>query len=99
VQLNKLLDDYAAASRRAKGMTGSTEMEVIANRLQAAIDRLTVPTNSHAQAAVRARPGNLRCTVSWADRLASVATALREDIAAGWLTTTLTPGTSIWRRV
>jgi hypothetical protein len=29
VQLNKLLDDYTGASRRVKGISGSTEMEAI----------------------------------------------------------------------
>lgn len=76
-QLNALLDDYSRVARKAQGMTSSVEMEVLANRLQAAIGRLTPPTSSYAQAAAHTRPGNARYNVVWGERLAGVATALR----------------------
>lgn len=61
-----------------------SEICVLANRLQAAIDRLTVPSSSHARAAELVRAEN---QTSYRLRvLLGIATALRDDIRDGWLT-------------
>jgi hypothetical protein len=85
-QLNTLLAEHQALARRSKYPDLSDlkpEIRVLANRLQAAIDRLTVPTSTHARAADRQRDNAYPHT-----RLAElmgIATALRDDIAVGWL--------------
>ena len=53
-QLNALLAEHALLVKRAQFPDLSdlrSEIRVLANRLQAAIDRLTVPTSTHARAA------------------------------------------------
>jgi hypothetical protein len=53
-QLNTLLAEHAKLVRRAQFPDLSdlrSEIRVLANRLQAAIDRLTVPTSTHGRAA------------------------------------------------
>jgi hypothetical protein len=86
VQLNALLTEYDQLAKRARYPDLSdlkSEIRVLANRLQAAIDRLTVPTSTHAQAADRQRGNEYPATRL--TELTGIATALRDDIAAGWL--------------
>lgn len=87
-QLNELLAQYGQLRPRAKYNDLSDlklEIRVLANRMQSAIDRLTAPTDTHARAAERQRDNeedSLRLL-----ELVGITTALRDDIAAGWLTT------------
>ena len=86
VQLNALLAEYDTLAKRSQYPDLSdlkSEIRVLANRIQAAIDRLTVPTSTHARGAERQRENEYPHT-----RLAElmgIATALRDDIAARWL--------------
>jgi hypothetical protein len=85
-QLNALLDEYAKKAPQLRQPTWRelpAEFRVLSNRLLAAIDRLTVPTSTYARAADQQRTNgydNLRLS-----ELAVIATALRDDIQAGWL--------------
>jgi hypothetical protein len=86
VQLNALLAEYDPLVKCARYPDLSdlgSEIRVLANRLQAAIDRLTVPTSTHARAADRQREN--KYPASRLEELIGIATALRDDIAAGWL--------------
>lgn len=85
-QLNALLSEHAELAKRSRYDDLSdlkSEIRVLAARLQAAIDRLTVPTSTHAQAAERQRDN--RQVAFRLMELVGIATALRDDIAAGWL--------------
>jgi hypothetical protein len=86
-QLNGLLrqrDELAKRSQYDDLSDLKPQIRVLANRIQSAVDRLTVPTSTHARAADRQRTND-----NAAHRLAElvgIATALRDDIQAGWLT-------------
>jgi hypothetical protein len=89
-QLNILLDEHAQLVKRAKFHDLSdlpSEIRVLANRLQAAIDRLTTPTSTHARAAEMQRANE---EPTWRlQELMGIAVALRDDISAGWLTSVI----------
>jgi hypothetical protein len=89
-QLNALLAEHEQLAKRAKSPDLSdleSEVLVLANRLQSAIDRLTVPTSTYARAAELHRASE---EPTWRLRdLMGIATALRDDIAAGWLTSVI----------
>ena len=85
-QLNALIgerDELAKRSRYDDLSDLKSEIRVLGNRIQAAIDRLTVPTSTHARAAERQRE-NSQAAFRLIE-LVGIATALRDDIAAGWL--------------
>ena len=89
-QLNTLLAEHAELVKRARYPDLSdlgSEVRVLANRLQAAIDRLTVPTSTHARAAEMQRANQ---EPTWRlEELMGIAIALRDDIVAGWLTSVI----------
>ena len=86
-QLNYLLgqrDELASRSKYSDLSDFDPGSRVLANRLQAAIDRLTVPASTYGRAAELQRHNEY-----FAQRLTElvgIATALRDDIQAGWLT-------------
>jgi hypothetical protein len=85
-QLNALLDERDELAKRARYDDLSdlkSEIRVLGNRIQAAIDRLTVPTSTHARAAERQRDNDQ--AAFRLIELIGIATALRDDIADGWL--------------
>jgi hypothetical protein len=85
-QLNALLDERNELAKRSRYDDLSdlkSEIRVLGNRIQAAIDRLTVPTSTHARAAERQRDNDQ--AAFRLIELVGIATALRDDIAAGWL--------------
>jgi hypothetical protein len=82
-QLDALLAEYAdlAARSRHRDLSDFTpESRVLANRLQAAIDRLTVSGSTYAKQAdlQRTEPTHVKIV-----ELAGIATALRDDLNAG----------------
>jgi len=84
-QLESLLQDYDALAGKSKYDDLSDfgpESKALANRLQAAIDRLTVPTSTYARAADQQRdqPGHVKVV-----ELRAIVAALMADIQAGWL--------------
>jgi hypothetical protein len=84
-QLNSLLkeyDDLAAGSQHDDLSDLKTESITLANRLQAAIDRLTVPTSTYARAADVQRGSATHVKLR---ELRGIAIALRDDVKAGWL--------------
>jgi hypothetical protein len=85
-QLNTLLDEYDKIAPQLKHPQVSEarpEITALACRLLAAIHRLTPSTSAYAQSA---GPLGNELAHSWLIGLATVARALRDDIAAGWLT-------------
>ena len=85
-QLNALLAERDELAKRARYDDLSdlkSEIRVLGNRIQAAIDRLTVPNSTHARAAERQRENDQ--AAFRLIELVGIATALRHDIAAGWL--------------
>ena len=89
-QLNALLAEHAELAKKARFDDLSdlgSEIRVLANRLQAAIDRLTVPTSTHARAAEMQRANDE--PAFRLEELMGIAIALRDDIAAGWLTSVI----------
>jgi hypothetical protein len=84
-QLNTLLDEYAQlVAAMAQGHMTSVGIQAMMGRFQAAISRLTVPTSTYGRDMESYRnsrePSQMRLTA-----LAGIATALRDDIQAGWL--------------
>jgi hypothetical protein len=84
-QIDSLLADYKQAVTTAKNPDLSDrkhETYVLINRFQAAIDRLTPPTSAYARqsAHVLDNPAHFRLP-----HLVGILTALREDMAAGWV--------------
>ena len=85
-QLNALLGEYDSLAKRAQFPDLSdlkSEIRVLANRLQAAIDRLN-GANKHPRPSRRPTAGERDPATRLAE-LMGIATALRDDIAAGWL--------------
>lgn len=86
-QLNELLAQPKELAKRARYPDLSDlgpEIRVLANRLYAAIERLTMPSSSHARAAELVRAEDQ--TAYQLRVLIGIATALRDDIRDGWLT-------------
>lgn len=84
-QLDALLPEYDKLAQRSQQFDLSdlpAESEVLANRLQAAVDRFTVPAHTYARQAelCRADPAHIKLP-----KLLGIATALRDDLNAGWL--------------
>jgi hypothetical protein len=82
-QLDALLSEYAS-HRVQQPRPDSAGSLMLIQRFLAAIDRLTVPTSTYAQAAAR-QAGAKTCSLSRLMELAAVVTALREDINSGWM--------------
>lgn len=83
-QLDVLLADFDALLAKSQYDDLSdlpVESGALANRFQAAIDRLTIPGDAYAHRAdqQRARPAHARLP-----ELCHIALALREDLKAGW---------------
>jgi hypothetical protein len=86
-QLSELLaqrDDLARRAQHPDLSDLDSEIRVLATRLQSAIDWLTVPTSAHARAAEQVRDHDQ--TAYKLRVLVGIATALRDDIASGWVT-------------
>src|SRR6266498_1207110 len=83
VQLEQLLKDYSelAPKSRHDDLSDLSEGQVLANRLLATIRRLTLPDSSYAKQV----DGYERNPVAYTKDLVGVATALRDDLKAGWL--------------
>lgn len=85
-QLNTLLGEYVSFREQQQvGRSDYTVTWTLIHRFRAAIDRLTMPNSTYAQAAARQAGGNVHAAARLAE-LAATSTALRDDIAAGWLT-------------
>jgi len=88
-QLNTLLDEY----NTFKHNTGTTQQNAdaakMAYRLQAAIERLTPPSSSYRQDLDRSRGTRYHNSVARMVGVAAIAGALRDDIAAGWLSSVI----------
>ena len=83
-QLDELLDEYKNLCNQSQHDDLSDlpeESRVLANRLQAAIDRLTIPDSSYAKAAEQLRKSANHVKVV---ELSGVAAALSEDLKKGW---------------
>jgi hypothetical protein len=87
-QLDALLSEYNAFGRRTHSTTQQKDADAtkMAFRLQAAIERLTPPSSSYRQDLDRSRAARYYSSVSRMIAVATIAGALRDDIAAGWLT-------------
>jgi hypothetical protein len=91
-QLNVLLGEYdkiAPQVRQPGGRELPLGLKALTNRLQAAIERLTMPSSTYAQAAKQQQQYNRGFGALLLTELASIATALRDDIMAGWLASVL----------
>lgn len=82
-QLDALLSEYES-HRVQQPRPDSAGTLMLIQRFLAAIDRLTVPTSTYAQAAAR-QAGAKTYSLSRLIELAAVVTALREDINSGWM--------------
>jgi hypothetical protein len=85
-QLNALIAERDTLAKRSRYDDLSDlkfEIRALGTRIQAAIDRLTVPTSTHAREAERQRDNEQ--PAFRLIELVGIATALRDDIAAGWL--------------
>jgi hypothetical protein len=88
-QIDLLIGEFDALKARARRSDMSDlkpQSPILANRLEAALDRLAPAGSTYARTvdAARARPWHLKINT-----LREIAGALREDIAAGWLTSVL----------
>ena len=88
-QLNALLDEYQRQKKDAVkasryGFTPEVEIRTLIARFQAAIDRLTVPSSTYAKGVARLH-SLVKIDQDCRAELAGIATALRDDIQAGWL--------------
>lgn len=83
VQLEQLLQEYGelAPKSRHDDLSDLSEGRVLANRLLATIRRLTLPGSSYVKQVERYE----RSPVAYTKDLVGVATALRDDLRAGWL--------------
>lgn len=84
-QLDTLLadyDTYANQSAVPESADRLNDGRILANRMHAAIERNTLPGSSYAQHANRFRDHRVRFRLP---ELRSVISALRADLAAGWL--------------
>lgn len=88
-QLNPLLDEYATLRSQTTGMMGATPQNLaLIQRLLAAIDRLSLPNSTYARSAEPTRNSRANTAIRLGELIA-VATALRDDIQAGWISTVL----------
>lgn len=87
VQLNSLLDEYNGFSRTLNTAQSNADAAKLTHRLQAAIERLSTPTSSYGRDLERCRGLHYTNSVKRLIAVASIAAALRDDIADGWLTT------------
>ena len=78
------LDDLREVAQHDDLSDRDAEVRILVTRLQSAIDRLTVPTSAHARATEQIRDHDQPAYMLRV--LVGIATALRDDIAAGWLT-------------
>jgi hypothetical protein len=85
-QLDALLNEHAEYELRLhNGQATTVETLTITNRLLAAVERFTAPNTTYGQGAVQQR--NSTKPSQWRlYELAALATALRDDIRNGWLT-------------
>lgn len=84
-QLDVLLAEYATFRERQARPGGQAECLPLIQRFLAAIQRLTLPTSTYAHNAAR-WADSTRHSITRVVELAATAKALRDDIAAGWLT-------------
>ena len=82
-QLEQLLNEYSELAPKSQydDLSDLSEGRVLANRLLATIRRLTLPGSSYAKQV----EGYSRSPVTYTKDLVGVATALRDDLRAGWL--------------
>ncbi|WP_146073591.1 hypothetical protein [Amycolatopsis sp. CA-126428] len=84
-QLDTLIAEYDALAKRSQHDDMSDlkdESRILANRLQASIDRLTVPSSTYAR---QADPLRTAATHIRLLELGGIVRALRDDLNAGWL--------------
>ena len=85
-QLDTLLDDSNKVKLPAPGNTSMDQaMGTLIRRLSAAIDRLSIPGSVYARDLEDERRTQYLGYSSQLEGLVSLATALRDDIAAGWM--------------
>jgi hypothetical protein len=84
-QLNTLLADYAKFNEQQMDVKNYASRLALIQRLLAAIQRLTLPTSTYAHAASLQANSNVHSATRLTE-LVATASALRDDIAAGWLT-------------
>jgi hypothetical protein len=89
-QLNTLLDEYNTFKRRL-GANQQQEADAarMVYRLQAAIERLTPPSSSYRQDLDRSRGVRYPNSTTRMIGVVPIAAALRDDIAAGWLSSVI----------
>lgn len=83
-QLDTLLAEYDKLAQRSQQHDLSdlpAESQVLVNRLQAAIDRFTVPAHTYARQADLCRADHAHIKLP---KLLGIAAALRDDLKAGW---------------
>ena len=88
-QLNTLLDAYNSFNERPSNVQRGADATMLTYRLQAAIERLTAPTDSYRVASDRTRGLQFRNSEARMLAVAAIAGALREDIAAGWMSSVI----------
>jgi hypothetical protein len=84
-QLNTLLAEYDKLKQEQSGLMSLASALPLIQRLLAAIHRLAAPNSTYAHTAAR-QADSKAGSLARLGELAAAATALRDDIAAGWLT-------------
>jgi hypothetical protein len=88
-QLDTLLNEYNAFERRTGTSQQNADAAKMAFRLQAAIERLTPSSSSYRQDLDRSRAARYYNSVARMIAVATIVGALRDDIAAGWLSSVI----------
>ena len=88
-QLDTLLNEYNTFKRHTGTSQQNADAAKVAFLLQAAIERLTPPSSSYRQDLDRSRAARHATSVGRMIAVATIAGALRDDIAAGWLSSVI----------
>lgn len=88
-QLNTLLDEYNTFKRRSDTSQQDADAAKMVYRLQAAIERLTTASSSYRKDLDHIRGMRYPNSMARMIRVAPIAAALRDDIAAGWLSSVI----------
>jgi hypothetical protein len=88
-QLNALLNEYNTFKRHTGTNQQDADAAKMVYRLQAAIERLTPPSSSYRQDLDRSRGVRYYKSTGRMVGVAAIAAALRDDIAAGWLSSVI----------